>query len=290
MPPITPAGPTGDEQTRVLHRLRIDDGLTGAGAPGGWSVGVIVDVETTGIDVDADSIVELSLRRFGYDADGVVTKVDRSYTWLEDPGRPLPADVARLTGIADADLAGQKLDDARIAQLLGSARFCCAHNAAFDRRMIERRLPAARGMAWACSCRDVDWPAFGFDGRSLGWLLAQCGHFHGAHRAEDDVDAVLALLMHRVSPERTILAEMLGRASAISYRFRAVGASFDVKDALRARGYRWSPDRREWVRDVPAEGREAEEWWLARQVYSADAHPRALAPIVEEVDWFARYS
>ena len=70
-----------------------------------------------------------------------------------------------------------------------SAEFVVAHNAGFDRKVLERRLPQAAGLAWACSCAEVDWRAAGFEGgRSLGWLLVQIHRFHGAHRAGDDVD------------------------------------------------------------------------------------------------------
>ena len=46
-------------------------------------------------------------------------------------------------------------------------------------------------------------------GRSLGWLLSRIGLFHGAHRAADDVDAVIALLGHRLPSGRTALGEMV---------------------------------------------------------------------------------
>ena len=43
--------------------------------------------------------------------DGVIVKIDRRYSWLEDPGRELPDGVKRLTGLSDADLAGQSIDE-----------------------------------------------------------------------------------------------------------------------------------------------------------------------------------
>ena len=66
-----------------------------------------------------------------------------------------------------------------------------AHHADFDRKFVERRLPDAKGLAWACSCHEIDWQAAGFRGVGLGWLLAQAGYFfNGAHRAGADVAAV----------------------------------------------------------------------------------------------------
>lgn len=273
----------------LLRRLEVAEGLTGVGGYEGTSIGVALDVETTGIG-DDDVIIELALRRFRFDPLGVIVKVDRPYSWLQDPGRDLPTEIVKLTGITDADVAGQLIDEEAVARLLGSAEFVCAHNASFDRGMVERQIEEARGLAWACSCNDVDWRDFGFDGRSLGWLLAQVGYFHGAHRAGDDVDAVIELLRHPLPAGATVLSRMLERARAPSWRFRAVGAAFDLKEALRARGYRWDALERNWWREVADARRTEEEWWLAGHVYSADANPRALGPIVERVTWRERYA
>lgn len=288
--PGAPCPVKGDDY-RLLRRLDVRDGETGRGGRVDTGIGVVVDTETTGIGAD-DVIVELALRRFRHDPDGVIVKIDRRYSWLEDPGRELPDGVKRLTGLSDADLAGRSIDEDVAVRLLRSADFVCAHNAAFDRRLVERRLPDAAGLAWACSCNDIDWPAAGFDGRSLGWLLAQAGFFHGAHRAGDDVDAVIQILMRDLPDGRTALAEMLATASAPSWRFRAVGAAFELKDQLRQRGYRWDAEGNPkcWWREVPDADRNAEEWWLAGHIYSADARPRALGPIIERVTWRERHA
>jgi len=281
----------GESDIRLLRRLDVREGETGVGGRVETGIGVVVDVETSGLG-DDDVIIELALRRFRYDPAGVIVKIDRGYSWLEDPRRDLPADIVRLTGLTNADVSGQVIDDDAAVRLLRSADFVCAHNAKFDRAHIERRLPEAAGLAWACSCADIDWRAGGLDGRSLGWLLAQCGFFHGAHRAGDDVDAVIEILRHPFPDGRTALAEMIATASAPSWRFRAVGAAFELKDQLRLRGYRWDAesDPKCWCREVSEERRTEEEWWLAGQVYSAAAKPKALGPIIEKVTWRERYA
>lgn len=280
-----------DGDVRLLRRLDVREGETGVGGRIDTTIGVVVDVETSGIGPD-DKIIELALRRFRADPDGVIVKIDRGYSWLEDPGRDLPGDIVRLTGLTDVDVAGQVIDDEAAVRLLRSADFVCAHNAKFDRGHVERRLPNAAGLAWACSCTDIDWRAAGFDGRALGWLLAQCGYYHGAHRASDDVDAVIQILRQDLLGGGTALAEMLATARAPTWRFRAVGAAFEVRDLLRLRGYRWDAesDPKCWWREVADAQRTEEEWWLAGHVYSFEAKPRALGPIVERVTWRERYA
>lgn len=275
---------------RLLRRLRIPEGDTGIGRTDETSVAVVLDTETTGLGVD-DGIIELALRRIRFDTDGRIVEIGRRWSWLEDPGCPLPADVSRLTGISDADLVGRSIDDATAMHLLRSAEFLCAHNARFDAGVLLKRLPAAAGLAWACSCNDVDWRSAGFDGgRSLGWLLAQIGFFHGAHRAGDDVDAVIALLAHRLPSGSTALAEMVRRARSPSWRIAAAGAAFGVKDELKARGYRWDAVARMWWREILDTDLVAEECWLAARVYAPDARAVASGPLVERITWRERYA
>lgn len=283
-----PCGAATD--TRTLRRLVIGEGPTGEGMQGPTSLAAAVDVETTGIDPAQDRIIELAIRQFRFDAAGVITEIGSVHRWLEDPGWSLDPEITRLTGLKDADLVGQYINDPVAVSVLNAADVIIAHNAAFDRRFVENRLFLARGLRWACSCREIDWPARGFDGRGLGWLLCQSGWFHEGHRASDDVDALIALLRHRNEDGRTALRELVDTAGTPGWIVRAVGASFDVKDWLKARGYRWDASRSVWFKEISEADRLAEEFWLTSNVYTAAARPRALAPELEPVDWATRWA
>ena len=274
-------GAEGD--VRVLRRLEIREGFTGRGVDEGASVAAVVDVETTGLDHDGDAVIQLAMRRFRFDADGEITRIGPAFSWFEDPGRPIPVEITRLTGITDADVAGRRFNDDDVVWALTHAGVVVAHNASFDRKWIERRFPAAAGLAWACSMADVDWRRFGLDGRALGFLGMQCGFFYEAHRAEVDVDAVVALLGHRFDDGRT--------DGAVSTDGRvAVGAAFAVKERLRARGFRWDPRLRVWAKEVRDGDRLAEEFWLAANVYRDEARPMAPGPTFERRTSRERYA
>ena len=280
---------TGD--CRVLRRLDLDRRLRPSDDDTGLHVGVVVDCETTSLDTARCNVVELSLRRVRYDQSGRITTLDPPLSWLEDPGESLDPRVAALTGLSDDDLRGRSIDDREACAVIASANVIIGFNSAFDRPIIERRLPAIAGLPWACAMTEVDWRARGFDGsgRSLAWLLAQAGWFHGAHRAGADVDATIALLEHRSVDGVTALAELLATASRPGWLFRALGASFSVKDSLRARGYRWDPDDKLWSREVGEADRHAEATWLAEHVYAPQHMSRADGPVVREVTWEIRH-
>jgi DNA polymerase-3 subunit epsilon len=152
---------------RVLRRVQVDELDCGPTVEADTLVAAVVDVETSGLDPAEDGITELALRRIRFDGEGRVVKVDRLYSWLENPGGTLPDDVVRLTGITNEMLADKQIDEAQATKLLSSADVIISHNAAFDRPFIDKRLPAVRGRPWACSCEGIDWKTFGFNGGLL---------------------------------------------------------------------------------------------------------------------------
>jgi Exonuclease len=119
-------------------------------------VAAVVDVETTGTNPDRDRIIELGICLFEYDRQsGQIYKVLGSREWLEDPGFSIPPEITKITGITDEMVAGHRIDDRAVNDLLGRVVLVIAHNADFDRRFLERRLPAFAAKHWACSRADI---------------------------------------------------------------------------------------------------------------------------------------
>ncbi|MBA3578135.1 MAG: DNA polymerase III subunit epsilon [Sphingomonas sp.] len=276
---------------KVLHKVKVCEGRTGVPYYGGDTfIGVVVDVETTGLNTSTDLIIELALRRFRYDSRGRILKIDANYWWLEEPGCPVSAETTRVTGLRDADVAGQRIDDAEATRLLRSAGLVIAHNAAFDRKFVERRLPEAAGLLWACTLSEIDWGEAGIDGQKLGWLASQAGWFFEPHRASNDVDAVFVLLSHKFPDGRTALADLIARSATPSVIVDAIGAHYDVKEALRLRGYRWNPAEKVWSKQVPLPDLGQEESWLDRHVYGPDRRSSGTGPRLTQVDARTRFA
>ena len=255
-------------------------------------IGVIVDVETTGLDTgpDGDEIIELGMIKFAYTAGGVVLGVLSQHTSFHEPSQPIPALVKRLTGITDDMVRGKRLDVSAIEAFAADADIVIAHNAGFDRRFMERACPIFERLPWACSQTQVKWFEEGIEGTKLCYIAYHNRFYYDGHRAIDDAFALLEILEHPL-PEsgQTPLTQLLEAVRRPNLRVYALGLPYELKDRVRARGYRWSNGAdgrpRAWHRDVASEEVEAELRFL-------DGLDRAdvLEPLVMEIDAYVRFS
>ena len=250
---------------------------------------VVLDTETTGLDSSKDAIIELALLRVDIDnVTGLPVGAVQVYDGLEDPGRPIPKEVVALTGLTDADVRGQKIDEARVLELLSDVDLVIAHNAGFDRPFAEQRMGRFAELRWACSFADIDWKAQGRSSAKLESLAQAQGWFYDAHRAEMDCHALLAVLATQLPKlTHTGLAHLTKAAQAPSFRLQATMAPFEAKDKLRSRGYRWNAEQRVWhTRIGDADSLQAEFVWLKEAVYNG----RSVKVQVEQLDALTKYS
>lgn len=274
---------------RVLPRLQ--PRLQFAPATGAVRRVLLLDTETTGLDASRDKIIELALLRVEVDeASGLPSGTVQVYDGLEDPGMSISREIEQLTGITNAMVRGQRLDEARVAELMDGVDLVIAHNAAFDRPFVEARLPAFARLPWACSFADIDWKSEGQSSAKLENLALSKGWFYDAHRAEMDCHALLAVLGQTLPQvQQSGLARLLAAGSQDAFRLQATAAPFDAKDALKARGYRWNAEQRVWqtlLADEAALQGECE--WLRSAVYGGRAARVQLEKLHAGVKYSAR--
>lgn len=278
---------TGDY--RILRRLRPRPSVP---APEGTKtrLGVFLDFETTGLDPARDEIIEIGMVPFTFAPDGRVFGTCEPFSRLRQPSIPIPPEVTAITGITDEMVAGKTVDPTEVASFVAPAALVVAHNAAFDRKFAERFSDVFTTKPWACSMTQVPWKEEGFEGTKLGYLLAGCGLFHDAHRAVDDCMAAIEVLA-RPLPKSGVpaMARMLEEARKATCRIWAENSPFDMKDILKARGYRWNGDAngkpKAWHVDVSEDKMEAELAFLRQEVYRRDADL-----FVQRVDAYDRFS
>lgn len=253
--------------------------------------GVYLDTETTGTDVAHCEILELAIVPFLYEAGGKLLGIreDQCMAFLNEPSKPLDENIRKLTGINDEDLVGKRLDLDIINLMFVDVDLVVAHNAAYDRKVMERYVPITKTVAWACSQQDVPWrEVFRAPAERLEILAHfMSGVFYGAHRAMIDCMIGVHVLATTEDDEgKTAFEYLLENSQRESVRVWATGAPFETKDMLRDRGYRWNDGRdgrfKAWHKVIRPEDLDAENQWLRN---SCGAHPQATT--VEALD---RYS
>ncbi|WP_077105575.1 3'-5' exonuclease [Agrobacterium sp. DSM 25558] len=241
--------------------------------------GIILDTETTGLNARKDEIIEIGVIAFTFDGAGSMGDVTAIYGGLQQPTISIPSEITRLTGITDEMVTGQSIDIAALRALIEPADLVIAHNAGFDRPFCEAFSDLFSGKAWACSNSEIDWASRGYEGTKLGYLISQAGYFHDGHRAVDDCFALLEVLARDVDGlASTAFAELYEASQRSRVRIFAENSPFDMKDQLKARGYRWSDGNdgrpKSWWIEVGEEAIDDELRYLRDEIYRyPDADP-----------------
>jgi DNA polymerase III epsilon subunit-like protein len=241
--------------------------------------GIILDTETTGLNAHKNEIIEIGVIAFTFDSSGCIGDVTGVYGGLRQPSMPIPEEIIKLTGITDEMVAGQSIDMDTLRAMIEPADVLIAHNAGFDRPFCEALSHLFSEKAWACSNSEVNWASRGFEGTKLGYLIAQAGYFHDGHRAIDDCFALLEILARHVDGHSsTAFAELYEASQKSCVRIFAENSPFDMKEYLKARGYRWSDGSdgrpKAWWIEIGEEAVDEELRYLKYEIYRyADADP-----------------
>lgn len=230
--------------------------------------GLYLDCESTGLDVKVDEVIEFGAIPFRFTLDGLHVEALRPIHQYNEPRKAITEEITKLTGITADMVLGKRLDVTAIDAVLDETDLVIAHNAEFDRPMMERVSPKFADKHWGCSMIQVPWGS----GRRLEYILNGMGYFYDAHNAVSDCRAGLFAISQPLG-ERTGLAHILDASRAKAYRVWAIDSPFESKDALKKRGYLWNGGEdgrsKSWHKELTAADNEAlekvadeEEAWL----------------------------
>jgi DNA polymerase-3 subunit epsilon len=145
-------------EVRVLRKL--PRRRTFLPADGPTRIGVLLDIETTGLDLAVDGIIELRMLKFTFVSDGRVFDVVDEFSALRELAVRIPAEVIQLTGVTAEMVAGKTIDCEAAARFIDDAVLVIAHEARFDRPFCERLVPAFTGKYWPARIpRSIGWHA-----------------------------------------------------------------------------------------------------------------------------------
>ncbi len=261
---------------KLLRRLQLPERFND---PRGGLIkrAVVVDVEATGLSVENDDVIQLAILPFDYEPEsGRILTIHKALAFegLREPAVPISEDASLITGITNEMVAGKTIDESAVSALIANADLVIAHNAYFDRPMVERHWACFIDKPWACTLNAVDWLREGFSAGKLDYLGIQFGWFYESHHALADCEACLALLAQMLPQSgRRVMSVVREAALLDDYLIRAIHAHFDLRDKLKQRGYHWRPadlpDGKVWwtITTEP----ENEIAWLHAEIYGCEA-------------------
>jgi DNA polymerase-3 subunit epsilon len=168
---------------------------------------VFLDLETTGLEVETDRVVEIGLVKFS--PDGTRT----SFVERVDPGIDIPENATRVHGIRTEEVRGlfgkPRLSriGAQITQFLGDADLGGYNSIPFDLPLLRNEF-RRHAIAWSPEGRYVIDSKLIFHAKETGWdrflmgprdlsaaVRTYCGREHcGAHTASQDAAAAADVL------------------------------------------------------------------------------------------------
>ena len=229
-----------------------------------------LDTETTGVNKASDKIIELALKVVKFEkASGKIVSIDKEYESFNDPGEEISQEITMLTGINDEMVEGQSIDWERVDAILKDAEIVVAHNAGFDRAFVDRYSSVSPNKIWACSMQDIDWLGRGFSSFKQELLCYWHGFYFDAHRAMNDVDALIHLLIHPSYEAERPLLELIENSQKLTYVIFATNFNYDPvkKDIVKANKYRWNAEDRVWYKTVSFDDLDKEKDWLTVAIY-----------------------
>ena len=177
----------------------------------------VLDVETTGIDLNENEIIELAIKVIEINKhNGSSMRAIGKFESYNDPGFEISEEISSLTGITNDDVKDQHINWENVKSIFNNCQLLVAHNARFDRKFVEKYIQTNN--VWACSQKDIQWKNRGFFKNSLELLCIWHGFYYEAHRAMNDVNSTINLIAHSSYNDDMPLIELIKSAKKPLYK------------------------------------------------------------------------
>ena len=246
-----------------------------------------LDTETTGTNRLNDEIIEIAIKEIEFEKDsGKIIKITNQYESFNEPSKEIDEKITKLTGIDNKTVKNKLIDWNEIDSILKNTDIIAAHNAKFDRAFVDRYSSISPSKIWGCTINDIDWFEKGFPSQKQELLCYWHGFYFEAHRAMNDVDALIQLLVHSHYGKYRPILELIKNARKT--RFKILVSNFPYneqkKDKIKGDGYKWSTKNKIWYKEVGKNDLILERKFLSSIIYNGEFNGH-----IEQIDPNERY-
>jgi DNA polymerase III subunit epsilon len=208
-----------------------------------------IDIETTGLVADKDTILEIGLALWDVDS----KKLHVCESMLITSDIKYSEESEKVHGITDDMImySGLRLEDAilKLRWYCDNSEYFVAHNGnAFDRLFLDKWFLKEADLSlaekpWIDTMTDIPYPKH-IKTRKLDYLAMEHGFINPfPHRALFDTMTMLRILSQYNIEEVLVLTK--------SPMIRVVAlVSFDDKDKAKTAGYKWDAEKKQWYRNI----------------------------------------
>src|SRR6056300_371698 len=103
--------------------------------------GIVIDVEATGLSIGHDDVIQLALLPFEYEIPSgkiLSIKKEESFNGLREPRIPITKEASLITGITNEMVKNKNINHEDIEKVVNNVDLIIAHNASYDRQMLEQ--------------------------------------------------------------------------------------------------------------------------------------------------------
>ena len=253
--------------------------------------GVVLDVEATGLSIGHDDVIQLALLPFEYEVPSgkiLSIKKEEAFDGLREPRIPISTEASLITGITNEMVINKKIESKDVENIINNTDLIIAHNASYDRPMVEQHWNCFKNVSWACTFKSIDWLQEGFSSAKLELLGVNYGWFYEGHDAFNDCEACLALLSETLpNRDSTVFSAVREYASNPTFLIKAIDAPYNKRNILRRKGYKWRPadqlNGKVWWTET--KNYEEEVKWLHEEIYN-----RKINIPIKQISALNRYS
>lgn len=218
---------------------------------------LILDFETTGINVNRDEVIELGAILYSVSHRTTLAQLS---TLVPISGENSAEKINRISANASRLLDTSDVHDLMsvFERWLERADYLVAHNAKFDRQWLGTQYVPIRDKHWLCTYEDFSWP---HNDKKTSLVNTALNHGVGvssAHRALIDCQ-LIAALFDRIENFPDLLQKSVRKSFEVQYRLLA-RVSYANRDLAKQHHYRWDAETKEWFITVPEECLETALW------------------------------